>query len=248
MHIARKGGGRLPRGNQTKPPKERSNRIFELTKQRNLTYAQVAEKVREVAENRGDAAHRKVHEITINRLAQGKSTLTQQWMNLLAEVFHVTPAEIIAAPPAQNLVRLRVSLRLEGGIWAENHEIPEAEQAEIMVPDDEALRGAHLYAAELRGPASNARWPEGTIAILSVLMQRPGEIAVDRRYHVRIIRPDGTSEETIKCLIKDDDGRYWLRSESTHPAFQTWLPLEGEAHLAVHLLGRVRRVYAGEPD
>ncbi|MFM9673806.1 hypothetical protein, partial [Streptomyces galilaeus] len=74
----------------------------------NLTYADVAERVRQIAKQRKDKTRQKVHEITINRLATGAITLTQDWMNLLAEVYAVSPTEILAAPLSENIIRVRV--------------------------------------------------------------------------------------------------------------------------------------------
>src|SRR6266478_3215357 len=106
-------------GNQDLPRQKsnRPNRIFELTKARHWTYADVAERVRAIAGERGDAARTKVHEVTINRLSIGKAKLTQEWMELLGEVYAVPAADLISQPVAQNMRRVRVTCILEGGAW-----------------------------------------------------------------------------------------------------------------------------------
>lgn len=187
-----------------------------------------------------------MHEVTINRLATGKINLTQDWMNLLGEIYAVPASEIISVPIAQNLQRVRVSCALEAGNWRSTSDLPESEQFDIMIVHDEALRGATIYAGEIRGPANNLRYSAGSIAILSKLEQKPGEIEIGKRYHVRTMQTDGLIEDTIKCLVKDGEGKYWLRPESDHPAHQQWLPLDGTELLKVEIIGRVRGVFFRE--
>ncbi|HGW6361798.1 TPA: hypothetical protein ACNHQ5_004368 [Escherichia coli] len=225
----------------------RPNRIYELTQKNNLTYADVAERVRQIAKQRKDKTRQKVHEITINRLATGAITLTQDWMNLLAEVYAVSPTEILAAPLSENIIRVRVTFALEAKAWSQSHQWKQTDSYEIMIPEDSALDGVSLYAGELRGPSCNEKYPEKSVMILSTLKNHPGEIAVGRRYHVRVRRPDGLTEETIKRLYQDDSGKYWLRPESNHPDHQTWLPLDSrDSENQIELVGRVRGVYTRE--
>jgi hypothetical protein len=225
--------------------RQHPNRIYELTQARGLTYADVAERVRSNAEARGDKQRTKVHELTINRLATGAISLSQEWMERLGEVYGVPAIDIIAAPSTGNMRLLKVTVALEGGVWRDTHTINPSSQIEIMVPDDVMLQGVALYAAEIRGDAANLRYTDKSIVIVSKMITVPGEIAEGRRYHVRITRADGLCEETIKLLVARE-GRYWLRPESDHPDFQTWVPLDGRAGETVEILGRVRGVYFRE--
>jgi hypothetical protein len=230
----------------TRPPKIRPNRIYELTQARNWTYADVAERVRNHAAACGDTSRMKVHELTINRLATGVITLTQPWMETLGAVYGVPLTEIIAAPSVAHMRLIKVTIALEAGVWKSDHTLPVPQQFEIMVPDDDRLRGVPLYAAEIRGPASNLRYSEHSIAIISKITPNPGEVIEGRRYHVRVTRENKTTEETIKLLVMDGEKRFWLKPESNHPEHQAWFPLEGRAGETVELLGRVRGVYFRE--
>lgn len=244
--IEQKNNARRPvKSRSDRVTKTRPNRIYELTQARNWTYADVAEKVRNRAEASGDTARMKAHELTINRLATGSIALTQAWMQTLGEVYGVPATEIIAAPMVANMRLIKVSVALEAGVWKLDHTLT-SEQFEIMVPDDDRLRGVPLYAAEIRGPGSNLRYSEHSIAIISRVTAHPGEIVAGRRYHVRVTRDDKTCEETIKLLVIDDDKRFWLKPESNHPEHQAWFPLEGRPGQSVELLGRVRGVYFRE--
>ena len=208
------------------PAKLRTNRIRELAKRADLTYGEIARRL-------------ETSETQIARLANGDRKLNQGWMNRLAAVFEVQPSEIIDRPIHAGLRVVRVTGRVEAGRWAESHGIPEDDQYNVMVPDDPSIRSLNLYAVQIHGESMNQLYPDGSVAVLSSLLQRPGEIIAGKRYHVRVTRTDGSVEETIKTLMRDGKGQYWLKPESDSPEFTATLldPHEGEE---VTLLGRVR--------
>lgn len=208
--------------------KQYPNRIHELTRAHGLTYARVA-----------DATNS--HEVTIANLANGKATLTFPWMQRLAKVFDVTPAEIVQKPLTEGLRRVRVTGAVEAGAWHESSLWPEDRQYDVLVPDDLTLRDRDLYAAEVRGESMNARYQNGSVVVFSKITGSAyGEIVDGRRYHIRLTRPDGTVEDTVKTLVRDAKGAYWLKPESDDPRFQEWLPLDGPPGCTVELLGRAR--------
>lgn len=227
-------------------PKVRPNRIFELTKERKWTYADVAERIRKAARARGDEEHAKTHEITINRLSSGKAKMTTEWMKMLGEAFSVPDIEIISVPVAQNLRRVRVIYALSAGVWRSISELPISEQQDIMIPNDPELQASNLYAGEIRGPDTNLRYSPNSIVVIAALEQKPGEIAEGKRYHVRLMRLDGMIEDSIKTLAIDREGQYWFKPESDHPAHQEWVPLKGTDQCKVEIVGRVRGVFTRE--
>ncbi|WP_316205819.1 helix-turn-helix transcriptional regulator [Bradyrhizobium sp. SZCCHNS1012] len=233
---------------KARKPKAYPNRIAELIKERKWTYAEVAARIRKLAAERGDTGRTSVHEVSVNRLAIGSTTLSQEWMNVLGEVFGVPPAEIISPPAAKNHIRVRVTHAFEGGKWHQTSTLPEAKQFDLMVQEDDKLRGATLYAGEIRGPSNNLRYPPRSIVILSKVEQKPGEIAAGKRYHVRMTRKDGMVEDSIKLLSQAADGSYWLKPESDHPNHQQWARLDDTENAHIELVGRVRRVFSREDD
>lgn len=206
--------------------------------------------MRELAVAKGDENRAKCHTITINRLAIGDANLTQEWMNVLGEVFGVPPAELISAPIAENLLRVPVLYALQSGNWRKHAELPEEEQFEIMVPFQEAFKGLSLYAGEITGLDNNQRYPRGTFVVVARYgpgdINRPGEIVPGKRYHVRISRRDGAIEDSIKVLTQGPEGQLWLKHESDQPAYQEWIPLAGKPGLVVEIIGRVRGVFLPE--
>ncbi|MGC2780840.1 MAG: hypothetical protein WA418_34915 [Bradyrhizobium sp.] len=233
-----------------KPKKQKvyPNRIAALIKERKWTYGEVAQRVRELATKRGDKSKANVHEVSINRLALGMTTLSQEWMNMLGEIFGVPPAEIISAPLAKRHIRVPVTHAFEGGRWHESSLLPEAEQFELMMQEDEKLSGSTLYAGEIRGPSNNLRYPPRSIIVLSKVEQKPGEIAAGKRYHVHTSRKDGMVEDAIRLLTQASDGSYWLKPESDHPDHQQWTRLDDTEQAHIELIGRVRRVFSREDD
>lgn len=207
-------------------PREKPNRIRELAKRHNLTYADIAEQLG-------------TSETQIGRLASGGRKLTQEWMNRLAPVLKCEPAEIMQKPVAEGLRNVPVTGRVEAGIWAESHGLPEDDHYTVMVPDDPAFRSLTLYAREINGESMNKLYPHRSVIVLSNMLQRPGEILPGKRYHVRVTRLDGTVEETIKTLSRGQNGTYWLIPESDSPEF-TAIPLDARDGEEVILLGRVR--------
>lgn len=227
----------------------RPNRIYELTKARKWTYPEVAHRVRTLAEARRDESRAKCHTITINRLATGDANLTQEWMTILGEVFGVQPVEIIAQPIAENLLRVTVTCALEAGHYKKTAALSVAEQFDIMIPYQEQLNGAALYAGEIRGTDNNLRYTAGAIVVVSKLDaingNRAREIVEGKRYHVRITRDDGMIEESIKQAALGPEGQIWLKPESSDPRHAV-IPLIGRAGVTVEIIGRVRGVFLRE--
>ena len=210
------------------PARQRPNRIYELTQSAGWTYADVAERAG-------------VHEITIARLATGAIKLSQDWMHRLGEIYGVPYTDVITAPPTIGLRQVRVSILLSADVWSDDHRLNDDETFDVFIADDPSLSGLTFYAGEIRGDMMNARYPDRSVVVLSKLTQRPNEIQEGKRYHVRVTRPDGKSEETIKTLTKDSSGQYWLKPESTEPRHRA-IPLDGTPDETVELLGRVRFV------
>jgi hypothetical protein len=208
---------------------EYPNRIAELSALRGLTYADIAERVRPA-----------VHENTIARLAVGQIALNQDWMTRLAPVLSVTPAELIVPLPATDMRCVTVICALQAGIWGNTAMLEEQERFDVLIRDVPELLGLSLYAGEVRGQGMNQRYPPGAVVVISRLTNRPNEIVENKRYHVRVTRADGTIEESVRLLVRHEDGRYFLKHESSSPEFQEWLPLDGPPGLTVELVGRVR--------
>ncbi|MCB2107002.1 MAG: helix-turn-helix domain-containing protein [Rhodobacteraceae bacterium] len=206
-------------------PRVYPNRIRELNKERGWSYKELAEKVG-------------VHFKTIQSLATGDAELTWSWMQRLARVFGVKPTEIIEKPAFAHLRTVIVEGRVRAGDWGDSHVFDPQEARTITIPNNPELNRLDLYAREVEGDSMNKLYPHGSIVILSRMTQRPGEIMVGKRYHVRRTRGD-LREDTIKTLVRSANGEYWLQPESDSPEFAAFR-LEGEEGTTVELRGRVR--------
>jgi transcriptional regulator with XRE-family HTH domain len=241
LEMASNTDGKKPQGGRHKasptratlPLKDREypNRIQELTRKRGLSYQKIADAL-------GTAYS------TIANLAVGKSELTLDWMNRLAPVLGVSPADIIQEQNSiTGLRRVPVDSLVHAGQWGRDQKLPDSLRYDVLIPDTEELRGIELYGLAVRGPGMNLRYPEGSTVICSPIAptQYPDLIA-GKRFHVRITRPTGECEDSIRRL-EQQDGTFWLRGESSHAAHQEWVPLAGRDGMTVQILGRVHGAY-----
>lgn len=221
-------GGMIERKRRPTPakqPREYPNRIRELNKERGYTYDSLA-------------AELGVHPKTIGALATGDAELTLTWMQRLANVYGVKPIEIIERQVMEGLRSVVIGGKVQAGVWADNHAFDPQDRRTVTVPNDPDLKGLDLYAREIEGESMNKLYAHGSVVVLSRLAQRPGEIIAGKRYHVARTRGD-VREETIKTLVRDRAGDYWLQPESDSPEF-TAFKLAGDENETVELLGRVR--------
>lgn len=235
-----------PRQKRGRPSREElatrtpRNRIAELARKNNLAYENIADLATEIRRRRGLLKDKKpVHKNTITRLASGDISLTLEWMETFAEIYHVPAHEIITKPIAEGLRPVSVNMTFQVGVWKKLHTWPAEQHQTVYVTDDPALRSMSLYGGELIGNSMNLRYPPSSILVLSRLENRPNEVEPGRRYHVEVERANGETEQSIRKLVKDGLGRFWLAPESSEPEF-TAVPLDGETGLKVRLIGRVR--------
>ena len=194
-------------------------------KERGWTYDSLAEKV---------GSHPK----TVGALARGEAELTLTWMQRFARLFGVKAIEIIERVEAADMRNVPITGRVRAGAWAESHTFDPQARSSVTIPNDDRYRSVSLYALVIEGESMNRLYPNGSTVVLSRLSQRPGEIIVGKRYHVVRTRGD-LIEETIKTLVRDRDGNYWLQPESDSPEFGAFA-LEGEEGTTVELRGRVQ--------
>lgn len=141
-----------------------------------------------------------------------------------------------------NLRPVTVAAHVQAGQFAEAWEWNEGDQYQVAVPVDPQLEGFKLYAAETRGPSMNKRWPEGTVVVFTNV-EETGEMPTKgRRYIVERRRMGGDVEHTVKLLVQDADGKFWLMPESDDPRFQAPISVDegtGDGDI-VTIIGRVR--------
>lgn len=179
-----------------------------------------------------------VHNVTVSRLITGRIQLTQEWLDRLGEALNTSPESILFDTKPLRTVHVRAYV--EAGVWAESNEWDEEEWYDVAVPNDPDLANYKLYGAEARGPSMNKRYPEGTVLIFTDAIETEEEIKVGSRYIVERERADGLRECTIKTLIRDETGKYWLMPESSDPRHQQPIEIDGDNGDTVRMMGRVR--------
>lgn len=203
------------------------NRINELARERGLTHDDIASALG-------------VNRVTVADWARGSVPMREDRQRKLADLFNVPFAEILEKPAFRGLRSVPVTISLQAGNWAEQHQFDVEIQDTIMVPDDPAYRSMNLYAGKIIGDSMNKVYPSGSIVVLSRLMHRPNEVIEGKRYHIRRTRGGQLVEETIKTLVKDGQGRLWMQPESDSPEFTAILLDNGNEEETIEIKGRVR--------
>lgn len=180
------------------------------------------------------------HRVQINRLENGKRTLTQDWMEKIAAALRIDPADLL--PARQAVGQVMVCGDVQAGAWREALQWPEEDWYEAPVPDDPRYAGVRRFALEVRGASMNRVYPDGTILICvnpaeAEMAPKPGQrVIVQRR------SPEGLIEATVKELQQDEAGGYWLWPRSDHPEHQTPIRVDDgeEAEITGLVIGSYR--------
>ena len=125
-------------------------------------------------------------------------------------------------PVAINAVTIDVRGSVQAGHWAEAAERPADEWEYVTVPRPDSHKA--YFGLRVTGPSMNKEYPEGAILVCVSIWDY--NHAVESGDHVIVHRRNDHSqfEATVKELVIDDDGRYWLWPRSTHPEHQA--PIE----------------------
>lgn len=150
-----------------------------------------------------------------------------------------------AVEPNVRMVEVRGTV--QAGHWEEAWEWGEDDRYTIPIPDDEGFRAFQLFGVETRGPSMDKRYPEGTVVVVTDVVERGEDIQPGRRYVVEREGADGLREATIKTLWRDDVGSLWLLPESSDPRFQVPIALNGDEGDTIRIVGRVVYAVTREP-
>lgn len=199
-------------------------RIKDIREQRDLTQAQVADKLG-------------IHLTNYNKLENGKSEVTLARLDQIAKILNVAAADLISNHG--NVRTVRVRQHVQAGTWAESFLWEEDDCYDVIVPDDADYRDFTLYGAETLGPSMNRRYPERSALIYTSIIETGEKPEPGKRYIIERERPDGMREATVKTLFQDDTGKLWLIPESTDPRHQTPIDLSQDDGDIVRIVGRV---------
>lgn len=184
----------------------------------------------------------------INELISGNRELATREVQAFAKFMEMSVMEVIERLADDNPNPLvvgatrHVSVRshVQAGSWGDNPQWEDSEWYDVAIPKDDDLAPYALHAAEARGPSMNKRYPEGTVLVFTDNIETMEQIAPGKRYIVERERADGLREATVKLLVLEDDGTYWLWPESTDPNHQTPIHLNGDDGDTIRIVGQVR--------
>lgn len=121
--------------------------------------------------------------------------------------------------------QLYVKGEVVAGVWREAWELEPDEWEVFTGRADIAAPLRERFGLRVVGDSMNEIYPPGTI-IECVAYDGEEIIQTGKRVVVKRERLDGTFETTVKELVRDPNGREWLRPRSTNPMFQAF-PADG---------------------
>lgn len=188
------------------------NRIKELRTARNLTQAQLAERM-----GTTDA--------TIQRLETGKRQLTQRWAEQISLVLGVDVAEVFGQFLPVVPAGLSVEGEVQAGVWREIDVVDEPKHPPLPIGPDGRYQGKAQFALLVQGTSMNKVFNPGAYIVCvpwSEIGRPPREndiVVVERRR-------DGMVETTVK-RVAVINRKLMLMPESTDPRFQSPIELDG---------------------
>lgn len=156
----------------------------------------------------------KIHEAVLRIIgANGKDS---ESVKKQLDYFHGGGGDL--EPVSTNDITIHVRGAVQAGHWAEAAEWPQDEWETVTLPRPNGYKS--YFGLKVKGPSMNKEYPEGTILVCVPIWDY--RQAVESGDHVIVHRHDGggLSEATVKELVIDEDGRYWLWPRSNHPEHQ----------------------------
>ena len=201
------------------------NRIKELMKQKKISRDELAHIIGS-------------HPVSVSRLISGAMQLNSGWIEKISAALSVKPSELFSTENTARVVAVRS--HVQAGEWEDHQDWHEDDWYDVAIPNDTSLAPYPLYGAEARGPSMNKRYPEGTILVFTHAIETGEDTIPGKRYIVERERADGLREATVKLLVKEEDGTYWLYPESTDPRHQTPIEMDGNEGDTIRIIGQVR--------
>jgi SOS-response transcriptional repressor LexA len=117
----------------------------------------------------------------------------------------------------------RVIGEVEAGVFKDALEYEPADQFDIWVPVDPRYRRMNRAALKVRGPSMNLLYPDGSFVIVvpTIELGEDWKPRSGQRVVVQRSNEIGQIEATLKEILIDSDGTYWLVPKSSHPGFTT---------------------------
>lgn len=115
---------------------------------------------------------------------------------------------------------------VQAGDWREAVMWGADDQYPIEIPLLSEAR-AGVYALETRGRSMDREYPDGTLVVCVNIYDYAEELASEDHVVVYRKRQDGLIEATLKELIIDEEGRFWLWPRSSDPQHQQPIRVPG---------------------
>ncbi|MGE0289296.1 MAG: LexA family protein [Bradyrhizobium sp.] len=192
----------------------------------------------------GLAEHIGIPQSRISEMARGLREFKPEEIPPISEYLAEPPPDL--NPVLQRGERVKISGKVQAGYWAEPDEEYEEARKWETIPFMPQYQGVRKFAVRVVGPSMNAIMPEGTLLVCAHLYDLQEEPISGKRYIVRMTRPDGYIENTVKELVIDSAGKPWLWPRSHHPEHQQPMSLDDREGYLVEIHARV--IFAMIPE
>lgn len=194
----------------------------------------------------------------ISKLESGSRRLTLDWLRRLSRALGVSLNDLLAPPPgvdgrqprphrpraggksARSLaegtaafIPVMVRGQVQAGAWRPALEWAPDDWYPVTVPLDPRFPGVKRFGLEVRGPAMDLLYPEGTILICVRLEELERAPVPGQRVIVERRNGNGLIEATVKEYQLDSQGKAWLVPRSSDSRYQAPVALEGSGEIRI---------------
>ncbi|MBG1232996.1 helix-turn-helix domain-containing protein [Aestuariivirga litoralis] len=180
----------------------------------------------------------------LSRLEKGARNLSLKNMQLIADSMQVQPHELLPLQTSHH--RIPLVGEVQAGKWRATDE-PWEDPEVFDIPLPEPYKGLRPFALRVLGPSMNSIYPEGSILICCHVEELQEDPIPGKRYIIEDCDEADGIETTVKEFVVDAEGRPWAWPRSTHPEFQSPMPLDiGRPGHTIRIKARVIFSLKGE--
>ena len=182
-----------------------------------------------------------ISEPRVSELIAGRRQVKITELKTLAQFLELPPIEVLSrivngapgpatgSPVLEETVHVRGAV--EAGKWidSDDMEFPPEDWRPIDLPVDARFPKGERFGLEVRGTSMNLVYPPGTIVICVDPLRVEYDPAPGDHVVVRVRRPDGLVELTVKELVAEN-GELWLWPRSSDPRHQQPIQISSLDH------------------
>jgi SOS-response transcriptional repressor LexA len=196
-----------------------------------MTNAWIAQRLKHIGKpKKGLAAALGIEAPRVSEMLADERNIRADEIEMVADYLQMGVTDLLASlragkdvSVAAPMIRVRVIGNVQAGHFAEATEIQEDDQEIVDVPRPDGH--PRYFGLRVKGESMNLEYPEGSLLICVPIGDY--DQAVEGGDHVicRQQNDAGQVEATVKEVVIDDNGQWWLWPRSSRPEHQTPIKL-----------------------